>query len=231
MKKYGPPLLAFALLFFPLLWHFHPPLPGGGENNPGPFPGEKTPEQTATHAAPFKRSDFSGDFKFTPLAHYHVYGKVMGAARYHFDWTSSVAPVDFCIVWGGLTEPKILRQLSIHQDFRWCFWEYGADFPYDNQYIGRNMANTHIIPGSPAIGRAAGRVRSGDWIELEGELVRVEGTVGGGSVNWTSSLSREDTGNGACEVMYVTRLHLRGKEWRTEIAQLPDSAAGPASSP
>jgi hypothetical protein len=222
VKKYLPPLLGVALLVIPLWWHFFPPLPGGGVRRPGPFPAEKTPKQTAPRAAPFSRSGWGGEFKFTPLAHYQVYGKVMGADHYHFDWTSTIAPEDFCIVWGGLTEPKVLSQLKIRQDFRWCFWEYGENFPYDNGYIGRNMANTHIIPGSPAIGRAAGRVRVGDWVEMEGELVHVDGTVSGGTVNWTSSTSREDTGNGACEVMYVTSLHLRGREWQTELARLPE---------
>ncbi len=224
-------MIGVALLVIPLWWHFFPPLPGGGARRPGPFPAEKIPAQTATRAAPFSRSGFGREMKFIPLAHYEVHGRVMGADHYNFDWTSSIAPVDFCIVWGGLTDPKILKQLKIRQDFRWCFWEYGENFPYDNQYIGRNMANTHIIPGSPAIARAAKRVRVGDWGALEGELVRVEGTVNGGTVNWASSLSREDTGDGACEVLYVTALHLRGREWRTELAPLPEKPESAAAAP
>jgi hypothetical protein len=45
-------------------------------------------------------------------------------------------------------------------------------------------------------------IRVNDWVTLEGQLVQVvfqEGT-------WTSSLTRSDSGDGACEILYVTRI-------------------------
>ena len=65
-----------------------------------------------------------------------------------------------------------------------------------------------------ALARAAGRVRRGDWIEIEGELVEINGTLKGREFSWHSSLSRDDEGGGACEVLYLTRLQFRGREWR-----------------
>mgnify|MGYP003398699190 CR=1 FL=1 len=46
-------------------------------------------------------------------------------------------------------------------------------------------------------------VREGERIALSGQLVRVEGDDG---FRWVSSLSREDTGAGACELIWVEQL-------------------------
>ena len=40
-------------------------------------------------------------------------------------------------------------------------------------------------------------------IRLSGQLVRVDGDDG---FTWSSSLSREDTGNGACELIWIEQL-------------------------
>jgi len=44
-------------------------------------------------------------------------------------------------------------------------------------------------------------VRRHDLVSLEGYLVEIAGPEG---YHWRSSLSRDDTGGGACEVMWVT---------------------------
>jgi hypothetical protein len=46
---------------------------------------------------------------------------------------------------------------------------------------------------------------------MEGYLVNINGMVGNGTVRWNSSLTRNDTGDGACEVFYVKRAVLDGK--------------------
>ncbi len=58
----------------------------------------------------------------------------------------------------------------------------------------------HLIPADRDIARTLGRVRPGSLIRLEGELVEVRSPKG-----WSlrSSMTREDTGAGACEVVWV----------------------------
>lgn len=43
-------------------------------------------------------------------------------------------------------------------------------------------------------------VRTGDIVELKGSLVRVDEK---GGWHWVSSLTRNDTGNHACELIWV----------------------------
>jgi hypothetical protein len=40
--------------------------------------------------------------------------------------------------------------------------------------------------------------------------VRVEGRKNGRTMVWTSSLSREDTGDGSCELLYLRRVRYDG---------------------
>jgi len=46
-------------------------------------------------------------------------------------------------------------------------------------------------------------VRRHELVAMSGYLVAVSGP---GSYQWRSSLSRDDTGGGACEVMWITAL-------------------------
>ena len=71
--------------------------------------------------------------------------------------------------------------------------------------IETNSANMHLIPSNPAIEDAIDGIRQGELIRLSGQLVRVDAEDGW---HWVSSLSRDDTGNGACELIWVENLEL-----------------------
>ena len=58
----------------------------------------------------------------------------------------------------------------------------------------------HMIPASESVARALAAVRKDDRVRIDGWLVEAKATDGW---HWRSSLSREDTGAGACEVVYV----------------------------
>jgi hypothetical protein len=58
----------------------------------------------------------------------------------------------------------------------------------------------HLIHSDKSILREIQSIGKGDHIKLDGYLVRVNFPNG----PWTSSLTRNDTGNGACEILYVT---------------------------
>ena len=83
--------------------------------------------------------------------------------------------------------------------------------PFPPATVVRSSSNTHIVPANGVVARAARRLAPGDVAELAGELVRIEGRNGGETVTWRSSLSREDTGDGSCELLYLRRLRVAGK--------------------
>jgi len=66
--------------------------------------------------------------------------------------------------------------------------------------IERHSANWHVIAGSDAVRATLDRLRAGSVVELEGELVDIEGREAG----MATSLTRNDTGPGACEILLAS---------------------------
>jgi hypothetical protein len=63
-----------------------------------------------------------------------------------------------------------------------------------------NAANVHIIPATRALADQLKALRRGSLVEMGGFLVEVSAPDGW---RWRTSLTREDSGPGACEVMWV----------------------------
>jgi len=61
----------------------------------------------------------------------------------------------------------------------------------------------HIIPANEQVEDELDNILVGEIILLEGQLVSIKADDGW---KWKSSLSREDTGGGACEVVWVEKL-------------------------
>jgi hypothetical protein len=146
-------------------------------------------------------------------AEYVLQGVVLGIKRYRYDRGAFLAPYDIAVAWHQLTATGLYKQLKWGQSGRWYFWRYGEDFPFDNAFVAKNSANSHLIPASENIKRALGRVREGDHIAIEGYLVQVSGLYKGEEFTWNSSLSRNDEGDGSCEVIYVTRIRFGGLKY------------------
>jgi len=173
------------------------------------------PEQIAIAAAdatdPRRISDGGWEFVVTPLAHYVVRGVVVARENYSWGWNGRLAPCDVAMVWGALAEDDAWRRLDWSQDGRWYFWHWSGEQPFPTATVIRNSSNTHIVPASSNLKRAARSLGRGDIAELSGELVRIEGRRGAERVTWRSSLSREDVGDGSCELLYLRRLRVNGK--------------------
>jgi hypothetical protein len=61
----------------------------------------------------------------------------------------------------------------------------------------------HMIPANAFVRRQLLAARVGQVIHLRGQLVRAEGRD---QWKWASSTSRQDSGDGACEVIWVESL-------------------------
>ena len=74
------------------------------------------------------------------------------------------------------------------------------EFPIPRREIETSSANMHMIPADPGVKRQLERVRAGQVIHLEGFLVDASRP---GGWHWKTSMTRNDTGAGACELIYV----------------------------
>jgi len=153
----------------------------------------------------------SGRFTIVPLAEYDISGVVVGTETYSSGWDGQVSPVDLAIVWGKLTEPEIGRYITYSQGSRWYHYQWREGCPVDNFYIISHSSNNHIIPANENICRAVRAIRRKDRVVLKGFLVNLRGTAHGQTVTWNTSLSRTDTGNGSCELIYVSYVRIETK--------------------
>jgi hypothetical protein len=161
------------------------------------------PPQTLLAAGP---TWDKGRFHFTARAGFSMQARVLSTERYWFDGPSAVSPVDFAVGWGRVSDQAVVDQIGCGQSGRWYrYWPKGREFPIPAGEIASHSANMHMIPADEAVLKSLRDVRRGDLISLDGYLVSVEGP---GGWRWDTSLSRTDTGNGACEIVWVKRLQI-----------------------
>lgn len=141
----------------------------------------------------------------TPLARFNLEARVLGKERYWFDRAADLSPVDLALGWGPMSDQKVVEQLDISQNGRrYFFWTRRAPLPV--QQLSVCSANMHIVPANEAVEETLGSIRRGQIIGLKGYLIAVRSDDGW---HWRSSLSRTDSGDGACEVVWVESLTIR----------------------
>jgi hypothetical protein len=137
-----------------------------------------------------------------PLAGFSVQGRLLAKTRYSTDAASSLAPFDFALGWGPMADPAVLEKLSISQSRRQYHWRYWGTPPVPEREIIRHSANMHLIPANEAVAAQLTTFEPGSLISLTGMLV--EAAHPAGNAPWRSSLTRDDSGQGSCEIIYVT---------------------------
>ncbi|MDO9320466.1 MAG: hypothetical protein Q7U01_02425 [Pseudomonas sp.] len=143
-------------------------------------------------------------YRITPLEAFSLEARVLGREDYHFDRGAAFSPTDLALGWGPMAEPQVLDKIRISQSNRWYRWQVD-EFPIPRREIETHSANMHMIPANTMVAETLARVKSGQRIQLSGQLVRVDDKDG---FSWSSSLSRDDTGAGACELIWVEQLRL-----------------------
>jgi hypothetical protein len=167
-------------------------------------PGVLVPEEPAQSLLSSGPSWQQGEFRFTARAELSMRARVLGTERYWFDGASAVSPIDFALGWGPMSDQRVIDQMGFGQTGRWHrYWPRGREFPIPGPEIVSHSANMHMIPADKEVLKILRSVRRGDRISLAGYLVSVESK---GGWKWETSLSRTDTGGGACEVVWVKRL-------------------------
>jgi hypothetical protein len=164
------------------------------------------PIQGTTWRAPFAWPTRHGEVQVWPRAAFDISAVVAAAEPYSFDDCAFLSPVDLVMTWGRLPEEPYRSRVSYYQITRYYFWRT-RDPDLDLHYIATHSANMHMIPSTRNLARALAHVGGGERVRVRGLLVDVESARG---FRWQTSLSREDTGPGACELVWVEELQ-RGK--------------------
>jgi hypothetical protein len=141
-----------------------------------------------------------GRWTLTVRAKYRITARILGLERYHWDALAALVPEDLALGWGPMSDNRSLRGVDISQSNRFYYWREPAGAPLSREAVIDHSANTHVIPADALVARELRGLRPGETVTLSGELV--DGVRDDGSFIHTS-LTRTDTGPGACEVMLV----------------------------
>lgn len=146
-------------------------------------------------------------YRLTPRAHFALSARVLARADYRFDAGADLVPTDLALGWQQMSDSAVLDHIEIIQANRFYYWSVRR-FPIPRRVIETESANMHLIPADAEVRRELEHVRVGDVISLDGYLVdarRADGFV------WRTSLTRDDTGAGACELVYVEQLGITSR--------------------
>jgi hypothetical protein len=162
------------------------------------------------HKEEIRLSTGKQDYVLSLKAEYAISAYLISKRRYRRGGLSDLSPWDYALIWGDV--PNQLKYIKFDQIVRFCLFSYKYGSPVDPAYIATHLSNNHLIPANDNIRKALARAKRGDIVQLKGYLVNVR-TISGGkeAVVWKSSMSRDDTGNGACEVLYVEQLRIGNK--------------------
>ncbi|MES2682392.1 MAG: hypothetical protein V4650_02650 [Pseudomonadota bacterium] len=154
------------------------------------------PKQSETAASAFPHKGFT----LQPRASYRITARVLSREAYRMGREARLSPLDFALGWGVMSNSSVVDALEISQSGRFFWLRWSDAPPAPEAELMRHAANTHLIPADSGVGRQLAKIRPGQVVQLQGLLVDARAADGW---QWQTSLVREDSGAGACELFWV----------------------------
>jgi hypothetical protein len=167
------------------------------------------PVQTKRDLPPaFRISKRKMTYIVTPLFRYELSGLVVSQHRSdslldisHRRWRDYLNIKDLCLVWGRNIRSGVYREMKFwNRDFT-CMCRF-PDEATAALFSWRHLSNNHILCADDGLSRRILKVRPGDQVHFRGYLASYSQPAN--QFFRGSSTTRDDTGNGACETVFVT---------------------------
>jgi hypothetical protein len=189
-------LIALAILTLVLIYFFYPETV---VTYPAGVTAPDQPKQIIINV--IKKWELD-QFYFKALAEYQIKARVLSRNNFSIGKESEISPFDLALGWGPMSDQSVIDKIDISQSSRWYRWKADV-LPIPAREISLNSANVHIIPKDETMKDKFDNVYSGSLIEMKGYLVEITTTDGW---RWKSSLKRDDTAGGSCELFWVEDL-------------------------
>ena len=180
---------------------------------------DRAPLQRATDRYPFQANWDGIDYQVEPEYDYELTGLVVsfrqhdGESRMHRLSEDHLNVADLCVVWGDTARSPLLSSIKFWNGIFTCNFSTRDQAAW-NAFDQTEVSNNHIIADDARIRDRVDDVRIGDQIRVRGTLAAYISP--NGSKRGTST-TRTDTGDGACETIYVDEFEIvaRGRNvWR-----------------
>ncbi|EIL92335.1 MULTISPECIES: hypothetical protein [Rhodanobacter] len=165
------------------------------ETGPGVLAPDAPQQVDLDHGAQLQRDGVN----LQTRAHFDITARVLSRKDYSGSRDGDLVPLDLALGWGRMSDSTVLAGIDISQSGRFYYWHV-KDFPIPRREIETSSANMHMIPADEDVKRQLELVRPGQVVHIEGFLVDATRADGW---HWNTSMTRDDTGGGACELIYV----------------------------
>ena len=163
------------------------------------------PRQAAAAAAPALEIE---GYRLTPRAGFDIRARVLSREDYRWGAEADLSPVDLALGWGAMSDQAVLDRIDVSQAGRWYYTRYQLPAPLPDREIIRHSGNMHMVPADAYVRSQLKKIRRGDIVRARGKLVDIDHPSG---FRWRTSLSRDDTGGGSCEIFYVEQIQIEGR--------------------
>jgi len=168
------------------------------------------PVQKPTNRRPFDVAYENVQYHVDPEFDYDITGLIVSYrhhdnnSRMHRLANDHLNMLDVCVVWGGNTVDAQLSKIDFWNGIFTCNFQTRDQAAWESFDVNQ-ISNNHLISDDEYIRDRVRDIRIGDQIRVRGYLSNY-GSPGGG-IRGTST-TRTDTGDGACETIYVERFEI-----------------------
>ncbi len=207
--SFGAIMIASALISWTLRIN---PYPSNSEILPELL---NDPTQIETDQATFDFERKGNSYNIVPLYEYEISALVVSKREDSFQhkvfYRDHVNEADLCVIWGDNIKNNIHKNMTFSNSTWFCSikakghrtWQEMQDI-----FKNENLSNNHLLSNDNEVRKNISRAKVGDQIRIRGLLSKY--STNSGPERGTST-SRTDTGNGACETIYVNDFEILKK--------------------
>lgn len=180
------------------------------------------PEQSKLQKKSFPAEFNNHTYQVQPLYNYNLYGMVVSFRHHDGDQGlhklsgDHLNVADLCVVWSDFSASPYLNKFDFWNGQFTCIIS-SPNYETWSHFNGNQLSNNHLISDNEFIRDEIQNIKVGDQIHIKGWLSSY--TSDNGSRRGTST-SRSDTGNGACETIFVNEFNIikpYNNPWRTAM--------------
>ncbi|CAN5279597.1 hypothetical protein BH11PSE11_BH11PSE11_07350 [soil metagenome] len=180
------------------------------------------PDQREVQRAAFQKTVAGVVYTIQPVYRYELYGMVVSRHDahtwwdyLHAEWNDNLNVTDLCVVWGNNVRSDNLRNIEFSSGQFTCNFSTRSSEAFA-AFDQSAISNNHLLSGDKWIAKKLREADIGDQIRFRGYLAEYSHHHGFPFKRGTSTV-RTDTGNGACETVYVEEFEILergGRPWR-----------------
>lgn len=162
------------------------------------------PQQTKTNERPFSATVNDVEYLVEPEFAYELTGMIVsyrhheGNSRMHLQANDHINMLDVCVIWGDNTGSE-LQKIDFWNGIFTCNI-FTRDQQAWDSFDMNQLSNNHLISDDETIRDRVKDIHIGDQIHVRGYLASYSNPDGG---KRGTSTTRTDTGDGACETIFV----------------------------